>query len=344
MARALAATAAALAVFTILVLAGATTGIDDWAIDHVMPALDPRSHAGIVTISGLWRPFPLDAVWWEKLLDAYLYPASFLVSAVVVALSSALLSAARDTRARARVAARLAGRERRRARRQGRARAAGRALVERCAGRFTSSPSTTPTRVGTARAGSSLQRSSPDVFPRVRVPAAVWVLFVPAALVVAADHTVSDVVGGTLLGLLLVLAVHAMMRGCTRWQTSSPSSSAGSSATPRPCSRTSPAARSSRPPELSSARRRAHAAARHRWRPAPGARCRRPGGQVARRRPLERGAARPPDGRARRARPCVRGSLPRVRADACSRSPRDPDLAWRLYALSLLAEELGDES
>ena len=54
MARALALTAAALAAFTALVLAGALTGIDDWAIDHVMPALDPHSHAGIVSWSGLW--------------------------------------------------------------------------------------------------------------------------------------------------------------------------------------------------------------------------------------------------------------------------------------------------
>src|SRR6476646_2277324 len=83
MARALAATAAALAVFTILVLAGATTRIDDWAIDHVMPTLDPRSQGGIVHTRGLWRP---------KLLDVYLYPASFVVSALVVATLCTILA------------------------------------------------------------------------------------------------------------------------------------------------------------------------------------------------------------------------------------------------------------
>src|SRR2546423_5605314 len=92
MARALALTAAALAAFTGLVLAGALTGIDDWAIDHMMPGLDPHSHAGIVSWSSLWRPFPLDAVWWEKLLDAYLFPASFLASAVVVTANCVLLA------------------------------------------------------------------------------------------------------------------------------------------------------------------------------------------------------------------------------------------------------------
>src|SRR5439155_10339591 len=37
-------TATALAACTALVLTGALTGIDDWGIDHVMPALDPHSH------------------------------------------------------------------------------------------------------------------------------------------------------------------------------------------------------------------------------------------------------------------------------------------------------------
>ena len=44
------------------------------------------------------------------------------------------------------------------------------------------------------------------------------------------------------------------------------------------------------------------------------------------------------DGLALRAR-----ELPRVRQTVLALA-RDPDLAWRLYALSLLAEELGDES
>src|ERR671937_1503857 len=92
MARALVVTAAALAVCTVLVLAGALTGIDDWGIDHVMPGLDPHSHAAIISGKGLWRPFPLDAAWWKKLLDAYLYPASFLVSAVAVLALAALLA------------------------------------------------------------------------------------------------------------------------------------------------------------------------------------------------------------------------------------------------------------
>src|SRR5207248_10559470 len=66
-------------------------------------------------------------------------------------------------------------------------------------------------------------------FPRLRRAAAAWVVLVPAGLVVAGDHTVSDVVGGTLLGLLLVLALRAMMGAWTPSETSSHGSSAGSS-------------------------------------------------------------------------------------------------------------------
>src|SRR5438045_3857581 len=92
MARALLVTAAALAACTVLVLTGALTGIDDWAIDHVMPGIVPRRHGPIVTTTGLWRPFSLHTRWWEKLLEVYDYPASFLVSALAVAVACAALA------------------------------------------------------------------------------------------------------------------------------------------------------------------------------------------------------------------------------------------------------------
>jgi membrane-associated phospholipid phosphatase len=84
-------------------------------------------------------------------------------------------------------------------------------------------------------------------YPRARYAAAAWVVLVPVALVVAADHTVSDVVGGTLLGLLIVLLAHAIIRAWTRSETSSPGSSVASSATARQSSSTSPAERSTSP-------------------------------------------------------------------------------------------------
>src|SRR4051812_33210090 len=92
MARALAAITAAFALCTGLVLGGVLNGLDDWGIDHVMPALDPRGKSsGIVDTSGLWRPFPLHVNWWHKLLDAYNYPASILPLALAVGITTLVL-------------------------------------------------------------------------------------------------------------------------------------------------------------------------------------------------------------------------------------------------------------
>src|SRR5262245_12903229 len=92
MARGLALTTAALATFTAFVLAGALTRVDDWGIDHVMPALDPRgTPGGIVDRNGLWRPFPLDVNWWNKLLDTYNYPASILPLGIIVVIATIVL-------------------------------------------------------------------------------------------------------------------------------------------------------------------------------------------------------------------------------------------------------------
>jgi membrane-associated phospholipid phosphatase len=246
MARAVVVTSTALAVLTILVVTGALTGIDNWAIDHVMPALDPHSHGGVVKSTGLWRPFPLDAAWWEKLLDAYLYPASFLVSALLVAALCTLL-ARRGALVPAIVwlGAWLGANA---------AELVGKLGLERPDVHW--SNGVRPVHVA------SFDHSYPSghsaravvlaalvayVFPRARYAAAAWVVLVPAALVVTGGHTISDVVGGTLLGLLIVLVAHAMIRTWTRWQTSSPCSSAASSGTRRPSSPTSQAGRSSSP-------------------------------------------------------------------------------------------------
>jgi membrane-associated phospholipid phosphatase len=246
MARGIAMTAAALAVFTVLVVTGALTGIDDWGIDHVMPALDPYSHGGLVHLEGLWRPFPLDAVWWDKLLDVYLYPASFLVSALVVAaLCTRLARRGAVVPAIVWVGAWLAANA---------AELVGKLGLERPEVHW--SNGARPVHVvpfdqsypsGHSARAVVLAALVAYVFPRARYAAAAWVVLVPAGLVVAGDHTVSDVVGGTLLGLLIALVAHAMIRAWSPSQTSSRASSAASSATPRPSSPTSPAERSTSP-------------------------------------------------------------------------------------------------
>jgi membrane-associated phospholipid phosphatase len=244
MARALAVVAAALAAFTALVLTGVLTGIDDWAIDHVMPGLEPHSDVSVVSSTSLWRPFPLHAAWWEKLLDIYLYPASFLVSGVLVVTCCALLARrGRPAPAVVWLAAWLGANA---------FELAGKAGLQRPDVRWSNAPR--PVHVlsfdhsypsgHTARA-IVLAAVVAYAFPRLLFLAAAWFALVPVALVVAGDHTVSDVVGGMLLGLLLVLAGHAMIPGWTRWRTSSSSSNTASSAMRRPSSPTSRAARSS---------------------------------------------------------------------------------------------------
>ena len=246
MARAIAVTAAALAVLTVLVVTGALTGIDDWAIDHVMPALDPHSHGGVVHTTGLWRPFPLDVPCWNKLLDTYLYPASFLVSALAVAaLCARLARHGAVVPALVWLGAWLGANA---------AELIGKLGLERPDVRW--SNGAPPVHVlpfdhsypsGHSARAVVLAALVAYVFPRVRYIAAAWVVLVPAALVVAGDHTVSDVVGGMLLGLLIVLVAHAMIRAWTPSEISSPGSSVGSSGTPRPSSPTSQAERSTSP-------------------------------------------------------------------------------------------------
>lgn len=244
MARAIALVAAALAVFTGIVVAGWLTRIDDWAIDHVMPGLDPHSNVSIVNGTGLWRPFPLNAPWWEKVLDVYLYPASFLVSGLVATSCCALL-ARRGNLVPALVwlAAWLGANA---------VELAGKVGLERPDVRWSNGTLTVHVvsfdhsyPSGHTARSVVLAALLAYVFPRARVAAAAWLVLVPAALVVAGDHTVSDVVGGLLLGLLLVLGAHAMMREWIPWLTSSRSSSAASSATRTRSSPTWRAARSS---------------------------------------------------------------------------------------------------
>ena len=221
MGRALAVTAVALAAFTGAVLAGAMNGIDDWGLDHVMPALDPYSeHGGLVAGSGLWRPFPLDASWWQKLLDAINYPASALVSATVVAVGCfVLLRRGKRWPALLWLGAWCSAN-----------------ALELLGKYFLTRPgvhwSSGDRRVHVLPYDSSYPSGHNTravvvaavvayVWPHLRRAAAGWLLLVPVTLVITAAHTISDVVGGMLLGLLLVLAAHAMIRGSTRSQTSS---------------------------------------------------------------------------------------------------------------------------
>lgn len=237
MARALAATAAALAALTALVLAGATTGIDNWAIDHVMPGLDPLDQrARLVHSEGLWRPFALDTTWWEKVLDLFVYPASVLVCVLVLAWAVVVL--ARSGRVWAALvwpcawvlanALEVAGKHE--LTRPG-------VFWSNVVPRVHLAPFDQSYPSGHAARAVVIAGLVAFVRPRFARPAFGWAALVGPVLVIGGDHTVSDVAGGALLGFAVVLAAHAMIR---RWTLARTSSNAWSVASWEIRSRSSP--------------------------------------------------------------------------------------------------------
>ena len=72
------------------------------------------------------------------------------------------------------------------------------------------------------------------VWPRATRAVALWLLFVPVALVLAAAHTITDVLGGLLAGLILLLGARLLL-GAARARGLSPA------ARERPRGRASPA-------------------------------------------------------------------------------------------------------
>jgi membrane-associated phospholipid phosphatase len=248
MGRAIATTLAALAVLTALVLGGVLTGLDEWGLDHVMPALHPRAHGnGIVSSSGLWRPFPLDIPWWEKALDLYTYPGSALVSALLVAIGCVVLvRRGRRWPALVWLGAWGAGSG---------IELAGKHLLTRPSLYWTDGrvrvhvvPFDNSFPSGHAVRSVVIAAIIASIWHRARAPMAVWLAFVPVCLVVVGAHTITDVIGGTLLGALMVLVAHAMIGSWTPSPTFSRSSSEESSGTRRPSLPTSPARRSNYPP------------------------------------------------------------------------------------------------
>lgn len=205
MRRAITATVVGVAALTALVLGGVLNGIDEWAMDNVMPALDPTSgSSGLVSTSGVWRPFPLGSTWWIKVLDIYNYPASVLPSVLLLVFLTVTLARRRRSEAAviwigAWVAVNVVE-------------LGSKHWLTRPALHWTNGVDNVHVDAfGNSFPSGHMARSVvvaafiAFVFPRLRWPAAVWLLFVPVSLVVSAAHVVSDVVGGTLLGLLLVL-------------------------------------------------------------------------------------------------------------------------------------------
>lgn len=229
-------------------LGGALTRLDEWGLDHVMPALDPRGRGqGIVSFTSLWRPFPLHVPWWEKALDVYMYPASVLISALVVAIACvALMRRGQRLPALVWLVAWLAGSG---------IELIGKHVLTRPSLYWTDGharihvvPFANSYPSGHTVRSVVIAAMIASVWRRARVPVAVWAAFVPVCLVVVAAHTITDVIGGLLLGTLIVLLAHAMIHEWTPSSTFSGSSSEESSGTRKPFWPTSQAKRSSSPP------------------------------------------------------------------------------------------------
>jgi membrane-associated phospholipid phosphatase len=203
--------AAAFAVLAALHVDGRLAALDRYAVEHWMPGLDasPDSRTW-PAITGLFRPFSLDAPAWEKAVGLVTYPASVLISLLAFALACRALV------------------------RRGRHVAA---LVWGCSWFVANAVEvllkwslSRPPLYGAGEDGRIHHlRGFDHAFPsghtlralmvagllvyvwgRVASPAVVWALLVPPLLVVAGDHVPADVIAGLVFGLLVVLVTAAL--------------------------------------------------------------------------------------------------------------------------------------
>jgi membrane-associated phospholipid phosphatase len=205
---ALAGLSAALVVLTALVAAGGLTRLDQYSVDHWMPWLKPNSEK-VTGTSGYYQPFTLHTSTWSKILDLWTYPCSLLISLLVVIWAAAVL-----WRRYGPVVALLPaagwvignGVE-----------VIGKGAIVRPAlyggsahvhiGAFdTSFPS------GHMIRGIVVAFAFSLVFPRATRWAALWAVLVAPVLVVQAAHTVTDVIGGILIGLIMVVLAIGVLR------------------------------------------------------------------------------------------------------------------------------------
>lgn len=210
------------AVLTGLVAAGKLTSVDQYAVDHLMPALAPGQREGN-GYRGLFLPFSSNTNWWSKLLDTWVYPCSVLISGIL--LLGVLVVLWRRGRAVAGltwVGAWVVGNG---------IEVVGKGLVSRPA----LYGSTDHVRIHVTAfdqafpSGHSIRcvivaGAIVFVWRRLAPPVFVWALLVAPALVFTAAHTPSDVVGGGLIGVMLLLlgwpiAESSKLEGLLPWST-----------------------------------------------------------------------------------------------------------------------------
>ena len=193
---------AAFAALTTLVELGALTGIDQFALQHLMPAFQGLAkQAG--PYSGLYRPFGVHTSWWIKLIQLWTYPCSVLLSSIIVAAGVYLASRRGGRRiAVALAAAWVIGNV---------VEVVGKGVIRRPAlwahlhglrihvSAFDSSfPS------GHMIRGTIVLAMLTLLWPGATRRALAWFALVGPCLVVSAAHTPSDVLGGLIVGVLVV--------------------------------------------------------------------------------------------------------------------------------------------
>jgi membrane-associated phospholipid phosphatase len=210
--RALVAAVGCLAVFavlSVLVVTGKLQWLDQYAVDHWMPGFKPTVAGGLDS-RGLVRPFPLAADTWQRVLDVWAYPASFVVTGLATGVACVVLWRRRHfTAAAIWAAAWLAAN-----------------AIDYVGKRELERPALHWREHGAQVAISTFHNTFPSghtiralfvvalVFffaRRFVVPAILWFLLVPPFLVISAGHTPSDVIGGFFAGLALVLLVAAAL-------------------------------------------------------------------------------------------------------------------------------------
>jgi membrane-associated phospholipid phosphatase len=205
---------AALIALSALVAAGSLNGLDQFSVDHLMPWLRPESqgHGGT---AGFYRPFLLDTTTWTKLLDLWTYPCSLLISAVVVIWAAVVLWPRYGPAvALAPAVAWVVGNG---------VEVVGKGTLTR------------PPLYGTALGRSVHIEAFDDSFPSghtirgVIVAFAValmftrwwkwalaWCVLVGPALVLQSSHTITDVVGGLIIGVILLVLMYSVVRAESR--------------------------------------------------------------------------------------------------------------------------------
>jgi membrane-associated phospholipid phosphatase len=205
---------AALVVVTIGVALGAFTRLDQYSLDHLMPWLSPKT-TGTGDHRGLWRPFTLDASPGHKLLDLLTYPCSVLISGLVVVIAAVVL------RPRLGPVAALAP--------------AGAWIVGNAIELLLKGTIVRPAVYGSS-GGARIHVVTFDdsftsghmmrglivawtltlIWRRASPWVWIWTALVAPALVAISAHTPSDVVGGALVGLLILVPANAVVREARR--------------------------------------------------------------------------------------------------------------------------------